>query len=151
MAHDRVDLMLAQEVLKDVVQGMILLHTDIIFHCDVKPQSIVQCGSSWKLTDFQSSRKIGNATRNIDKYNWGCCHPEVVITLLNSEQMNTISGFHTDDVLFLGCIIYHLLFGSPLCNVDSQQINILLSVFIYHCFHFFAMFTILLLSFLGIF
>ena len=44
--HDRVDLMLAQEVLKDVVQGMILLHTDIIFHCDVKPQSIVQCGSS---------------------------------------------------------------------------------------------------------
>ena len=42
------------------------------------------------------------------------------------------------------------LFGSPLYNVDSQQINSLLSVFIYHCFHLFAMFMILLLAFLAL-
>ena len=49
---------------------------------------------------------------------------------------------------YLGCIIYHLLFGSPLCNVDSQQINSLLSIFLYNCFYFFAMFMLLLLFFL---
>ena len=50
----------------------------------------------------------------------------------------------------LGCIIYHLLFGSPLYNIDSQQINSLLSVFIYHFFNFFAIFMLLLLAFLSL-
>ena len=64
LAHDIVDIMLDQKVLKYVVVGLILLSTDIMFHGDIKPQSIVQCGSSWKLTDLKYSRKIGNATRN---------------------------------------------------------------------------------------
>ena len=51
---------------------------------------------------------------------------------------------------YLGCILYHLLFGSPLCNVDGQQINILLSDFIYHCLHFLKIFMILLLAFLAL-
>ena len=50
----------------------------------------------------------------------------------------------------LECIIYHLLFGSSLCNGDSKQINSLLPVFIYHCFHLFAMFMLLLLSLLAL-
>ena len=50
----------------------------------------------------------------------------------------------------LGCILYYLLFGSPLFNVDSQQINSLLSVFIYHCFNFFAIIMLLLLAFLAL-
>ena len=40
------------------------------------------------------------------------------------------------------------LFGSPLFNVDNQQINSLMSIFICHCFHFFAIFMLLLLAFL---
>ena len=66
LTHDLVDLTLARKVLKDVVVGLILLHTEIIFHGDIKPRSIVQCGSSWKLTDLQSSRKIGDATCNAE-------------------------------------------------------------------------------------
>ena len=46
LAHDLVDLTLAWKVLKDVVVGLMLLHTEIIFHSDIKPRSIVQCGSS---------------------------------------------------------------------------------------------------------
>ena len=57
LARDLVDLTLDRKALKDVVVGMIILHTDIIFHCDIKPQSIVQCRSSWKLTYLQSLRK----------------------------------------------------------------------------------------------
>ena len=85
MAHDLVKLMLAREVIKDVVVGLILLHTEIIFQCDIKPGSILQCGISWKLADLQSSRKIGDATCNKEKYNWGCCPPEVAVNLFNSE------------------------------------------------------------------
>ena len=69
LAHDLVDLALAWKVLKDVVVGLILLHTEIIFHGGIKQQSIVQCGSSWKLTDLQPSHKIGDVTRNAEKYN----------------------------------------------------------------------------------
>ena len=71
LAHGLVDLTLARKVLKDVVVGLILFHTVIIFHGDIKPQSIVQCVSSWKLTDLNTSQKIGDATHNVEKYNWG--------------------------------------------------------------------------------
>ena len=79
LAYDLVDLTLARKVLKDVVVGLILLHTDIIFFGYIKLQIIIKCGSSRKLTDLQYSRKIGDATC------WGYFPPEVVITLLNSE------------------------------------------------------------------
>ena len=32
-------------------------------------------------------------------------------------------GPPTYDIRSLGCILYHRLFGSPLCNFDCQQIN----------------------------
>ena len=41
LAHDIVDLTLDRKFLKDVVIGLILLHTDIIFHGDIKPRGIV--------------------------------------------------------------------------------------------------------------
>ena len=70
---------------------------------------------------------------------------------ITNRAITIFSGPPTYDCQSLECILYHLLFGSPLCNVDSQQINSLLSFYIYHCFHFFAMFMPLLQSFLGIF
>ena len=73
LAHYLVDIILAQKVQKYVVVGLIILRTEIMFHCDSKPHSIVQCGRSRKLSDLQYSRKIGNATRNAERYNWGCC------------------------------------------------------------------------------
>ena len=37
------------------------------------------------------------------------------------QQSNIkFSGLPTYDIRSLGCIIYHLLFGSPLCNFDCQ-------------------------------
>ena len=83
LAYDLVDLTLAQKVLKDVVVGLILLHKEIIFNGDIELRSIVQYGSSCKLTDLHSSQKIGDVTRNVEKYNWGYCPPEVAVTLLN--------------------------------------------------------------------
>ena len=91
---------------------------------------IVQCVRSWKLTDFRSSRKIGNVTCNTDtdKYNWGYCPPELAVTLLNSEQTNTFYVLAIYDLWSLGCILRHIIFGSPPCNADNQQINSLLSI-----------------------
>ena len=59
-------------------------------------------------------------------------------------------GLPTYDLWYLRCILYHIIFGFPLCNVYNQQINILMSVFIYHYFHFFAIFILLLLAFLSL-
>ena len=98
MAHDLVNLMLARRVIKDAVVGLILFHTDIIFHGDIKPRSIVQYGSSWKLSNLHSSRKIGDATCNAEKYNWGYCPPEVEVNLLNLEQMYNFSGLTNYDL-----------------------------------------------------
>ena len=44
LAHNLVDLMLARQVLKYLVLGLILLHREIIFHGDTKPWNIVECG-----------------------------------------------------------------------------------------------------------
>ena len=44
--HDLVDLTLGWRVMKYVLVDLILFHTDIIFHGDIKQRSIVQCGSS---------------------------------------------------------------------------------------------------------
>ena len=96
---------------------MILLHTEIIFHGDIKPRSILQCRISCKITDFRSSFKIGDETFNAEKYNWGYYPPEVVATLLNSEQMNKFSGLPTYDLWYLGYITYHLILGSPHFNL----------------------------------
>ena len=84
LAHDLVDLTIDRKVLKDAVIGLILFNTYIIFHDYIKPHSIVQFGSSWKLIDLHSSCKIGDATRNAKKCNWGHCPPEFAVTLLNS-------------------------------------------------------------------
>ena len=67
-----------------------------------------------------------------------------------SDRDHKFSGLPTYGLWYLGCILYHLLFGSPICNVDSHQTNSLMYIFIYHCFHFFAMFILLFLSFLAL-
>ena len=43
-----------------------------------------------------------------------------------------ISGLPTYYIWYLGCIIYHCLFGSPLFNFDCQKINSLIYIFLYH-------------------
>ena len=67
---------------------------------------------------------------------------------ITNRENTKLSGLLTYDLWSLKFIIYHLLFGSPLYNVDSQQINSLFYVFIYHFFHSFAIFILLLLAFL---
>ena len=111
LARDIVDLTLAWKVLKDVVVGLILFNIEITFHGDIKARSIVQCGSSWKLTDLKSSHKIGDANCNAEKYNWGYCPPEVAFTLLNSEQAHTFYVIPNYDIWPLGFIIVVVVTG----------------------------------------
>ena len=115
-----------------------LIHDYLTRH--IKPRSILQCVRSWKLGNLQSSRKIGNATFNAEKYNCWWCSLEGAVTLPNSDQTHTFSGLSTYDFWSVVFILYQLIFGSQLCNFDSQQINSLLSVFIYHWFHSFEIF-----------
>ena len=100
-AHDLVDLTIARKFRKDFLLCLILLHTYILFYFYIKPRSIVPCGFSWKLTDLQSSRKIGDAIRNAEKCNCGYCPPEVSVTLLDSYQTHNFSGLLTYDICSL--------------------------------------------------
>ena len=68
----------------------------------------------------------------------------------HQQSCHNFTGIPTFDIWSLGYIFYHLLFSSPLCNFDCQQINILLYVLIYHCFHFFEILMTLILALLGI-
>ena len=49
--------------------------------------------------------------------------------LMNSTERITnrlivnLYGLPTYDIRYMGCILYHRLFGSPLCNFYCQQIN----------------------------
>ena len=62
---------------------------------------------------------------------------------ITNRATTYFSGIPTYYLRSLGCILYHRLFGSLLSNFYCQQINSLL-FFIYHCFHFFEIFMLLI-------
>ena len=45
---------------------------------------------------------------------------------ITNRATEKISDLPTYDIWSLGCILYHRLFGSPLCNFDCQKINSLI-------------------------
>ena len=106
---------------------------------------------------FRVVRK--NATVEVGYHYTNSSSLEIICTngLMNATESITnrttedFSGLLTYDMWSLGRILYHIFIYSPLCNVDTQQINSLLSVFKYHCFHFLVMFMIIFLAFSGIF
>ena len=106
-----------------------LLHLQAVFRVAEK-NATVDVGQH-----YTNSSSLGMICTNI------LMNPKERIT--NRTTAN-FSGLPTYDLSYLGCILYHHIFGSPLCNFDYQQINRLLQFFIYHCFHFFVMFMLLI-------
>ena len=78
---------------------------------------------------FRVARK--NATVDIGQYYTNSSSLGMIYTngLINPTEWVTdraivkFSSLPTYDIWSLGCIIYHRLFGSPLCNFYFQQIN----------------------------
>ena len=106
-----------------------LLHLQAVFRFAGK-NATVDVGQHYK-----NSSSLGIICTNI------LMNPTERIT---KRVTGKFSGLPTYDIWSLGCILYHRLFGSPLCNFDCQQINSLILFFIFHCFHFFAMFMLLI-------
>ena len=85
---------------------------------------------------IQSRRK--NATVDVGQHYKNSSSLGMIFTniLINPIERITnratthFSGLPTYDLWYLGCSLYHRLFGSPLCNFDCQQINSLI-LFLY--------------------
>lgn len=130
-AHDHIDLSFIRTIIKDVVVALILVHTETRIHGDIKPRSIVKIANNWKLADFQSSCKIGTERRAF-LCNHGYCPPEVAAAILH--ERNALQGHHQEqeencgtyiadsayDLWSLGVVLYELMLGSSLWNVDRK-------------------------------
>ena len=116
------------------------------------PDCLLHLQAVFRVTEKNVTVDVGQHYTNSSPLGMICTNGLMNPTeRITNRAAASFSGLPTYDLWSLGCILYRRLFGSPLCNFDCQKINSLLSVFIYHCFHFFAMFMLLLLAFLGIF
>jgi len=114
--HSYLDLSIVRSIAKDIVVGLILLHTEKRIHSNINPASIVRVKKSWKLADLHSNRIVGTEL-DLKGIHQSCLPPEAATSFLNSE--NKCVADTSFDLFSLGCILYHLVFGKPLWNVNN--------------------------------
>ena len=137
--HDFVDFNLVRKVTKDIVVGLILLHTEQRIHGDLNPRAIVRVGSKWKLSNLQVSKPIGQPTTDFRVCNEGYMSPEVAALVMDPAEAAVAGGgagsssplaaaqnndaYTPDssyDLFSLGCILYSLVFGSEMWNINKN-------------------------------
>ena len=93
---------------------LLLVHLVLSLHLFLQSSISQNLGVASKLTTLEKDSMFFFADFLL--------HLQTVFTLTQKNSTVKI-GY----IWFLRCILYHLIFGYPLCNVDSQQNNILLS------------------------
>lgn len=117
--HSYLDLSIVRSIAKDIVVGLILLHTEKRIHSNINPASIVRVKKSWKLADLHSNSIVGTDL-DLKGIHQSCLPPEAAASILNSENNSPKCVADTSfDLFSLGCILYHLVFGKPLWNVNN--------------------------------
>jgi serine/threonine protein kinase len=132
LAHDFVDFNLVRKIAKDIVVGLILLHTEQRIHGDLNPRAVVRVGSKWKLSNLQVSKRIGKPTTDFRVCNEGYMCPEVAALVMDPVEAGAASSplafapndtYTPDssyDLFSLGCILYSLVFGSEMWNINKN-------------------------------
>ncbi|OHT04170.1 CMGC family protein kinase [Tritrichomonas foetus] len=103
--HNGFPLCLIQSLLRNIVSGLISLHSRKIIHNDLKLENITASSSSIaKIIDFGAS--VIKNTENIPKYTQSRFYraPEVILNLEKDEKI---------DIWSLGCIAVELYIGVP--------------------------------------
>jgi len=131
--HDFVDFNLVRKVTKDIVVGLILLHTEQRIHGDLNPRAVVRVGSKWKLSNLQVSKPTGQPTTDFRVCNEGYMSPEVAALVMDPTeagaasssplavaQNDTYTPDSSYDLFSLGCILYSLVFGSEMWNINKN-------------------------------
>ena len=135
MTHDFVDFNLVRKIAKDIVVGLILLHTEQRIHGDLNPRAVVRVGSKWKLSNLQVSKRIGKPTTDFRVCNEGYMSPEVAVLVMDpaeagvagaassalaAAQNDTYTPDSSYDLFSLGCLMYNLVFGSEMWNINKN-------------------------------
>ncbi|XP_019236210.1 PREDICTED: LOW QUALITY PROTEIN: serine/threonine-protein kinase greatwall-like [Nicotiana attenuata] len=107
---------------RNVVLGLVHIHSRGVIHCDIKPDNILLAGSdeTAKIADFglsmtlEQSRAQKHGLRGTERY----LAPESVVDEEYGPEV---------DIWALGCIVYELMTGTPLweSDEDSQDSNVL--------------------------
>jgi serine/threonine-protein kinase len=84
---------------------MILLETNDIVHCDLKPSNIlVDNNGSLSLIDFGLAQRIGDSKINYTLFSLGFASPELILNRRNIVDSRT-------DIFSFGMVMYYLIDG----------------------------------------
>lgn len=120
MSHNSMmDISMIRKIVRDVVMGLIALHSENRIYAKLNPKTIVRVGSDWKLKDLSISAQLGHACE-VTHLNMAHSPPEVAQGWLNEQTNFTYLADTSYDLWSLGCILFYLIKGSPLWNSNSQ-------------------------------
>ncbi|XP_019248726.1 PREDICTED: phosphoenolpyruvate carboxylase kinase 2-like [Nicotiana attenuata] len=105
---------------RNVVLGLVHIHSRGVIHCDIKPDNILLAGSdeTAKIADFglsmtlEQSRAQKHGLRGTERY----LAPESVVDEEYGPEV---------DIWALGCIVYELMTGTPLWESDEDIDDVL--------------------------
>ncbi|KAK1566607.1 hypothetical protein Q3G72_001937 [Acer saccharum] len=96
---------------RDIVRGLVYVHSQGIVHCDIKPDNILLVpgnnqGFIAKLTDFRLSKNLFFESEESPYIRGSYCYmsPEIV-----REGLQTFSA----DIWALGCMVVEMMSGKP--------------------------------------
>jgi hypothetical protein len=122
IAHNSmIDMSDVRSIVRDIVTGLISLHSENRIHGKLNPKTIVRVGSIWKLKDLDISRTIGE---ECDCTHLDMAHspPELAYTWMNTSIKSDLVYLADTsyDLWSLGCVIFFCIKGSPLWNCDAN-------------------------------
>jgi len=118
-------------MVNNVLVGMDYLYNNNICHLDIKPANILWFGDSFKINDFNLTRRIESLCE--DKYYamTDCYRPPEII--INSDYRNSYPDWKVDilsDMWSLGATFYEYITGKILFNVEGNN-HLLKEFYIY--------------------
>ena len=104
----------AQQILLQIVDGVIALHEYKIVHRDIKPQNILRCDDTWKIADFGISKFT---SRPVTGYTFQGAHTQ---PWAPPEQIQGKEAHPAADVYAFGKVMLFALTGDTTLNLDSS-------------------------------
>jgi len=123
-ARDAVDPIRALRLVRGIVEGVRVLHSEKILHRDLKPDNVLVTGpiddETPKLADCGIARIEGMGGMTIAGMTPEYAGPEQALSMLIQGQSNPLVGPWTD-VHALSAVVWFILGGEPWCtsNVDK--------------------------------
>jgi hypothetical protein len=102
----------ALSIARDIVQGLVFIHSRKIVHRDVKPENILLCKGDGKNGGAKFVAKLGDLGQATDIANITHLHSDAGTMLYNAPEMLDNTGYDAKaDVWAAACVLYELVTG----------------------------------------